>query len=150
MSEQHCLLWKFDAAKSFVYMLWSVCDIDATKEAIETQSSTSTRPLSDSLRLSKDTIHRHLKSLGKTKTYKNCRIVPHELNEFQAKRRIEVCKQLVAPPKDDRFIKRIITCDEKWIYPNNLNMDNQRQRTIARIYREKLLRAESLVICLVE
>jgi hypothetical protein len=28
-------------------------------------------------------------------------------------------------PKDHRFIKRIVTCDEKWIYINNLDLWKQ-------------------------
>jgi hypothetical protein len=28
-------------------------------------------------------------------------------------------------PKDHRFIKRIITCDEKWIYLNNPDLQKQ-------------------------
>ncbi|CAH2101193.1 unnamed protein product [Euphydryas editha] len=38
--------------------------------------------------LDKDTIHCHLKSLGKI--YKSCRIVPHELTKIQPKRRVEM------------------------------------------------------------
>lgn len=37
----------------------------------------------------------------------------------------DVCKQLLALPKDDRFIRRIVTCDEKWIYLNNPDMAKQ-------------------------
>jgi histone-lysine N-methyltransferase SETMAR len=28
-------------------------------------------------------------------------------------------------PKDNRVIRRIITCDEKWIYSNNLDLQKQ-------------------------
>ncbi|GBP89190.1 hypothetical protein EVAR_62988_1 [Eumeta japonica] len=40
----------------------SIWDIEATKEAVENQPSTSTRRLSDSFGFCKDTIHRHLES----------------------------------------------------------------------------------------
>jgi hypothetical protein len=51
-----------------------IWDSEATKEAAEQQSSTSTRRLSDTLSPSKSTIHRHLIALGKI--YKSCRVVP--------------------------------------------------------------------------
>ncbi|GBP62773.1 Mariner Mos1 transposase [Eumeta japonica] len=36
-----------------------------------------------------------------------------------------MCEQLLALTKDDRFIKRIVTCHEKWTYLNNPNKKNQ-------------------------
>ncbi|GBP49288.1 Histone-lysine N-methyltransferase SETMAR [Eumeta japonica] len=57
-----------------------VRDIEALKEAVEYQTSTSTRRLSDSLGPSVDIIHRHLKSSHGI--YKSCRIMPHESNEI--------------------------------------------------------------------
>ncbi|KAJ4439771.1 hypothetical protein ANN_07899 [Periplaneta americana] len=32
---------------------------------------------------------------------------------------MDVCRQLIADPKNDRFIRRIATCDEKWVYYRN-------------------------------
>jgi hypothetical protein len=43
----------------------------------------------------------------------------------QAQRRVEFCRKLLQLPKDDRFIKRIVTCDEKWIYLNNPHLQKQ-------------------------
>jgi hypothetical protein len=86
-----------------------ICDSEETKEAAEQQPSTSTRRLSDTLGPSKSTIHCHLRALGII--YKSCRVLPHELIAEQDQR--------LQLPKDHHFIKRIITCDEKWIYLNN-------------------------------
>jgi hypothetical protein len=100
-----------------------IWDSEATKEAAEQQPSTSTHRLSDTLGPSKSTIHRHLTTLGKI--YKSCRVVPHELIAEQAQRRVEFCRKLLQLPKDHRFIKRIITCDETCIYLNNLDLQKQ-------------------------
>lgn len=100
-----------------------VWDIEKTKNTVESNPCTSTRQLSNTLGPSKSTVHRHLITLGKVN--KCCRVVPHDLNEEQAQRRIEVCRQLLNFPKDDRFLRKIITCDEKWIYFHNPNMQRQ-------------------------
>jgi hypothetical protein len=72
---------------------------------------------------SKSTIHRHLTALGKI--YKSCRVVPHELSAEQAQRRVEFSRKLLQSPKDHCFIKRIVSCDEKWIYLNNPDLQKQ-------------------------
>jgi histone-lysine N-methyltransferase SETMAR len=51
--------------------------------------------------------------------------VPHELTAEQSQRRVEFCRKLLQLPKDHRFIKRIITCDEEWIYLNNPDLQKQ-------------------------
>ena len=38
------------------------------------------------------------------------------MTDDQAERRVEICKQLLQNPLDDRFWKKIITCDEKWFF----------------------------------
>jgi hypothetical protein len=55
-----------------------IWDSEATKEAAEQRPSTSTLRLSDTLGLSKSTIHHHLTALGKI--YKSYRVVSHELS----------------------------------------------------------------------
>jgi histone-lysine N-methyltransferase SETMAR len=101
-----------------------IWDSEATKEAAEQQPSTSTRRLSDTLGPSKSTIHRHLTALGRI--YKSCRVVSHELSAEQAQRRVEFCHKLLQLLKDHHFIKRIIiTCNEKWSYLNNLDLQKQ-------------------------
>ena len=80
----------------------------------EENQQKSTRRLSEELGASKDTIHRQIKTLGKS--YRSCRSVPHELTPQQAQRRVDICRQLIGNPMNGRFIRRIATCDEKWVY----------------------------------
>lgn len=96
---------------------------EVLREAIEANPTTSTRRLSAELGASNTTISRHLHKLGKIN--KRCREVPHELTESQAKRRVDVCRQLLLNPNDQRWIKRIVTCDEKWVYYDNPDKRNQ-------------------------
>ena len=41
-----------------------------------------------------------------------------------SRRRVEMCKELLANPQDQLFYRRIVTCDEKWIYLRNPNKSN--------------------------
>lgn len=98
-------------------------DIESLHQAIEAGPSKSTRDLSGELNISQSSVVRHLHKLGKS--YKSCRVVPHELTPEQAQRRIDVCRRLLENPIDDRFFKRIVTCDEKWVYFRNPDMEKQ-------------------------
>jgi len=51
--------------------------------------------------------------------------VPHDLTENQANRCVETCRKLLENPRDDRFIRQIVTSDEKWIYFINPDKRNQ-------------------------
>lgn len=92
-------------------------DSDALRQAVEANPGASTRRLSDDLGISQRSAVNHLHRLGKVQ--KSCRSIPHELTAEQAQRRVDVCIQLRANPNDDRFLKRIVTCDEKWVYYRN-------------------------------
>ena len=98
-------------------------DSEAIREAVETNPSISTRRLSTELDIPQTSIVRHLHALGKVN--RRCREVPHELTQIQAKKRVETCKKLLENPRDDRFIRRIVTCDEKWVYFGNPDKQNQ-------------------------
>jgi hypothetical protein len=100
-----------------------IWDSEATKETDEQQPSTSTRRLLDTLGPSKSSIYRHLTALGKI--YKSYRFVPHELTAEQAQRRVKFGRKLLHLSKYHGFIKRIVTCDEKWVYLNNPNLQKQ-------------------------
>jgi hypothetical protein len=69
------------------------------------------------------TLHRQLTAVGKI--YKSYRIVPHELTAEQVQRRVEFCRKLLQLPEENRFIKRMVTCDEEWIYLNNPDLQKQ-------------------------
>ena len=57
--------------------------------------------------------------------HKKPRQDPHELTEAQAAKRVEICSQLLNNPLNDRFWKRIVTSDEKWVYLVNHNRDKR-------------------------
>ena len=98
-------------------------DDEALLEAIEHQPNVSTRKLSSELGTSHMTISRRFNQLGLVN--RRCQEVPHELTPDQAQQRVDVCRQLLSNPNDLRFIKRIVTGDEKWIYLRNSDNSNQ-------------------------
>lgn len=100
-----------------------IVDPTALLTAVETNPIISTRQLSADFGASHMTISRNLKAINKV--YRRCREVPHELTPENAQRRVEICKQLLSNPLDERFFKRIVTCDEKWIYFRNGDNRNQ-------------------------
>lgn len=86
-------------------------------------SCSSTRTLAEELNVSQSTVVRHLKNHGYTQ--RSCLRVPHELNEIQAQRRLDTCRQLLENPKDFRFWRRIVTADEKWVFFRNAHRGKQ-------------------------
>ena len=88
------------------------------------KSAKSTRRISGELGASKDTIHRLIKTL--VKSYRRCRYVSHELTPQQAQHRVDICRQLIGNPMDDRFIRKIVT-SIKWVYYNNPDASKQWQ-----------------------
>ena len=59
------------------------------------------------------------------KWYRSNRSVHYELTPQQAQQRVDICHQLINNPMDVRFIRKIITCDEKWIYYSNPDTSKQ-------------------------
>ena len=95
-------------------------DPDELRTAVESNPSTITRELSVELQTSSSTVFRHLKMMGKIN--RSPKDVPRDLTQQQEQRRVQICKELLKNPNDDRFLKRIVTCDEKWILLNNPNL----------------------------
>ena len=56
---------------------------------------------------------------------RRCREVPHELIQELMRRRIDICEKLLRYSKDERFLRQIVTCDEKWLYYRYLDTNNQ-------------------------
>jgi histone-lysine N-methyltransferase SETMAR len=81
---------------------------------LDIEPSSSTRELATELGVSHMTVWNHLKQLDFV--HKKPRQDPHELTEAQAASRVRICRQLLDNPRDDRFWKRIVTSDEKWIF----------------------------------
>ena len=92
---------------------------DEMLDALDDMPASSTRELAAVLSVGKTTVHRHLQQQDFVP--KKPRQDPHELTEAQACRRAEMCRQLLGYPLDDRFWKRIVTSDEKWIFMVNHN-----------------------------
>jgi histone-lysine N-methyltransferase SETMAR len=69
------------------------------------------------------TISSYLIQIGKVK--KHDKWVPHELNENQTNPRYEVGSVLLLCNKNEPFLDRIVTCDEKWILYDNLRRSPQ-------------------------
>lgn len=90
---------------------------DRLKEVVESDTRKSVRKLADELSVSKSTISRHLKELGKVK--KLDKWIPHQLNDKQENQRFEICSSLVIRNRNDPFLSRIVTCDEKWVLYDN-------------------------------
>ena len=98
----------------------STLENDDLQSALEDEPSSNSRELASILGVSShQTVLNHLHQMDFV--HKKPRQDPHELTEAQAKRRVEVCRQLLQNPLDDRFWKRIVTSDEKWIYLVNHN-----------------------------
>jgi len=98
-------------------------DNDDLQAELDMKPSSSTRDLAFKLGVGKSTIHWHLKQLDFV--HKKPRQDPHELTKAQADKRVQICRQLLQNPRDDRFWKRIVTSDEKWVYLVNHNRDKR-------------------------
>jgi histone-lysine N-methyltransferase SETMAR len=96
---------------------------DVISDIVKQNPITTVRKVANELSIPKSTVFDHFKKLGLAN--KRCREVPHELNLEQCQKRVEICKKLLENPQSFRFFKRIVTCDEKWIYFRNLNSSNQ-------------------------
>ncbi|UYV61863.1 SETMAR [Cordylochernes scorpioides] len=91
----------------------SVVDNDQLKTIIEADTRKTTREVAEELNVYQSTIIRHLTQIGKVK--KLDKWVPHDLNDVHKNRRFEVSSALLLRSKNEPFIDRIVTCDEKWI-----------------------------------
>ncbi|CAK9827579.1 Histone-lysine N-methyltransferase SETMAR [Anthophora retusa] len=93
-------------------------DKDTIKALIDANRRITTREIAERLNLSNSTVHDHLKDLGLTSKLDIW--VLHVLTERNLCRRVDVCDLLLKRHKNDPFLKRIITGDEKWVVYNNV------------------------------
>ncbi|CAF1508703.1 unnamed protein product [Adineta ricciae] len=96
--------------------------IDASYEegfqaASDLESLSNTHELAEELGVDQNTVWNYLKKLDFV--HKKPRQDSRELTEAQAAKQIEICRQLLNNPLDDRFWKQIVTPDEKWVYRAN-------------------------------
>ena len=92
-------------------------DNDQLRALVEANPRTTVRELASELDVTYTTISNHLREIGKTKTFDKW--VPHELNDNQKKRRYEVSSSLLVRNKNDPFLDRVVTCNEKWVLYDN-------------------------------
>lgn len=96
---------------------------DVLQSVVEENPKTTVRELAEQLKVSKTTVSNHLKAIGKVKKLENW--VPHSLNDRQKNQRFDVCASLLCRNKNDPFLARIVTCDEKWILYDNTRRSGQ-------------------------
>lgn len=89
-------------------------ELQALLDDDDTQSQ---QQLAEQLTVSKMTISRRLRAMGKIQ--KTGKWVPHELDDRQLERRKATCEILLARYKRKSYLHRIVTGDEKWIYFEN-------------------------------
>lgn len=95
----------------------SVLNNKELKALVEKDTRTTIRKLSKNLDVSIGTVCSHMKQIGKTKKLDT--LVPHELTIKNKMQRFDICSELILRMKNEPFLHRIITCDEKWLLYNN-------------------------------
>ncbi|OAD62534.1 Histone-lysine N-methyltransferase SETMAR [Eufriesea mexicana] len=111
-------------------------EVDETriKAIIDSDLHSTTREIAEKLNVSHTCIQKKLKRLGYVK--KLDLWIPHRLKEIHLTQRISICDSLLQRNEINRFLKRLITGDEKWIVYNNVNrkrswvMQNEPAQTI--------------------
>jgi len=81
---------------------------------IEADPRQTSRQLSQSLNVDHQTVLSHLHEIGKV--WKMEKWVPHKLTEKNKLQRLSISTCLLLRHKNDPFLSRIITCDEKWLW----------------------------------
>ncbi|UYV67616.1 SETMAR [Cordylochernes scorpioides] len=95
----------------------SVVDNDQLMAIIEADTPKTTREIAEELNVYQSTIVRHLTQIRKVKSSTNgCRTIRMI---FHKNRRFEVSSALLLRNKNEPFLGRIVTCDEKWILYDN-------------------------------
>ena len=129
--------------------LW---DIQNIRRVLKENSKKNTSRLWEELASLKDTIHRQINILGKS--CRSCRSVPHELTPQLAQRIADtrIFRQLIGNPMYGRFIRRIATCDEKWV--NYLTLTPRNSCSVSvnlpKTSLKKSVRPQSNAVCLLE
>ena len=98
-------------------------DNNLLRALVEANPKTTVRELSIELGVSHVTVVSHLKEIGKRK--KLDKWVPHHLTDNHQNRRLEVASSLLLRHRNEPFLKRIMTCDEKWIFFDNTRRGGQ-------------------------
>ncbi|MEZ0498464.1 IS630 transposase-related protein [Sphingomonas sp. IW22] len=95
----------------------SKLDNKELKALVEKDTRTTIRKLATNLDVSIGTVCSHMKQIGKKKKLET--LVPHELTIKNKMQRFDICSEHIFRMKNEPFLHRLITCDEKWLLYNN-------------------------------
>ena len=96
---------------------------DALRQVVEETPTSSTRKLAADLDSNKSTIAEHLHKIGFVN--KKGIEIPHALTPAQKEKRVTICSDLLARFEASMQLSLILTCDEKWIFLNNVTTQHQ-------------------------
>lgn len=92
-------------------------DRDLLDQEVKSDPSTTCEILAEKFKVSAECIRVNLHALGKS--YKLNRWVPYDLTLDQKFRRVSLCSYLLDRLKNEPFITRLLTSDEKWVMYDN-------------------------------
>src|SRR3569832_37382 len=91
----------------------TVIQEDILRGIVEADPAKSTRQIAQEMNVDQKTVVRHLAIIGKVK--KLDKWVPANLTDRYKMQQFEVSSTLLLRNRNDPFLERIVTCDEKWI-----------------------------------
>ena len=91
---------------------------DRLQETVEQNPRVTTRELAMGFEVSHTTIVTRLRAHGFVSKLNEW--VPHDLSERNKIERLAKCSSLLARHNERPFLDRIVTCDEKWVFYDNL------------------------------
>ena len=96
----------------------SVLDLDVLSAKIEANPMCTIKELEEELGVSHGSVCKGLRTLGMV--HKLSKWVPHELSVKNKEDRMRICAILLSRFRDDPFLDRLVTCDEKWVFYENV------------------------------
>ncbi|GFV85190.1 histone-lysine N-methyltransferase SETMAR [Trichonephila clavipes] len=126
-------------------------DKDAIKALVDANRRITTPEIGVRLNLSNLTVYVHLKVLGLSSKLDVW--FPHVLTERNLCRHVDICNSLLKRHKNDPFLKRIITGDEKWVVYNNVKRKrswSNKDEPAQTISKEDIQQKKGDAVCLEE
>nr|CDJ91780.1 Transposase domain containing protein [Haemonchus contortus] len=101
----------------------SAVDNEELRTLVEEIPRTTLKDIGSRLNVPSETVGTHMQEIGRSK--KLDKWVPHELTQYQRDRLFELASALLLRYRNDLFLNRIVTCDEKWILYDNRRRSGQ-------------------------